>query len=330
MRVSTSEEKGFASETGGERLLTTFRLEDDRGIAIEVLDYGATLTGVYVPDKAGRRINVVVRLPTNADYLNDVNDHYVGSTLGRFGRCISNAEFWLDGSLHKLVANAGHHHFHGGLGGFHRKSWHGETRVSRSRAQLCLKLVSPDGDQGYPGSLLAETIFTLDGLGMLTIEHRAVTTSPTVVGLVNHAFWNLAGEGTVDGHALAVNADSVILTDDELIPLPEPPMALAGTAWDYRKSTDLAGKAIDSFFALSGGDWAAVLEHRQSGRCMIVATDGPGIGVYTGDSYLHPRAGICLQCGPFPDAPNRPDFPTARLDPGSVYVQRTRYRFLTT
>jgi aldose 1-epimerase len=240
---------------------------------------------------------------------------------------VAGGRFSLDGTGHQLAPNAGIHHVHGGPDGFDRAVWTAEPSITADAAQVRLLLVSPDGDQGYPGQLTADTTYRLTDDGSLVMTYRAVTTAPTIVGLTNHAFWNLAGDGLIDGHGLALNAAHWVPADAEFIPLSGPPHSVTGSAMDYRTPISLAGRVIDAFFVLEDPNWAADLHHPASGRRMRITTDSPGIGVYTGDFYSRPRAGVCLETGPFPDAPNRPDFPSVRLNPDAEYVTRTTHHF---
>ncbi|WP_244303918.1 aldose epimerase family protein [Streptomyces lydicus] len=308
-----------------------YTLENGNGTEVVVWTYGATLVEVRVPGRDGRTDNVVHRLPTLATYEDRAANAYVGATVGRFCRNVAHGAFTLDGVRHVLDRNEGPHHLHGGSHGFDRLVWTAATERDEHHATLTLTLHSPDGDQGYPGHLRAETRYRLDRDGTLTIAFRATTTAPTVVGLTNHAFWNLAGTGAhrpVDGHRLAVNAARVLRFDEDQVPLPGPPAPVAGTPLHLTGTAPLDGLRLDNFYALDAPHtWAADLHDPDSGRRLRLSTDQTGMGVYTGDGLHPPRAGLCLQPGPWPDAPNRPDFPSARLDPGATYTATTRYAF---
>jgi aldose 1-epimerase len=301
---------------------------DSGGLSVVVWSYGASLVEVRVPDRAGHRENVVVRLPHLRAYENPSPNAYVGATVGRYCRCVSDGTFTLDGVRHELDRNDGRHHVHGGSLGFDRFVWDADAETTRDALVVRCRLVSPDGDQGYPGTVTAEARYELSEDGRLSFAFEATTTASTVVGLTNHAFWNLAGPGeTIDGHRLSLNSGRVVPFGDELIPLPGPPRGVGGTALDHRESSGLAGRRLDHFFVLDDPGWAAELVHEPSGRIMRVRTDQSGMGVYTGDSYRPARAGLCLESGPWPDAPNRPDFPSVRLDPGQTYRHRTTHEF---
>lgn len=296
-------------------------------LQVTVWTYGATLVEVLVPDRAGRPVNVVCRLPGLAAYEDRGLNAYVGSTVGRFCRGVRDATFVLDGTRHRLDANAGRHHLHGGTDGFDRRVWQPRVEEAPGEVAVVLSLTSADGDQGYPGRVTAETAYRLRADGRLILEHRAVTTAPTIVGLTNHAFWNLAGQGPVDTQVLALNADRIVAFDDELFPLPGPPTPVAGTPLDFRTARRIGATRLDNFFVAAGSDWAAELADEDSGRHMRVTTDQPGLGVYTGDGLFASRAGLALEAGAWPDAPNQRDAPSARLDPGEVYRHRTVHEF---
>jgi aldose 1-epimerase len=306
-----------------------WRIESPGRIAVEVWTYGATLVEVGIPNRSGRAENVCVRLPTLADYVDRRRNAYIGPVLGRFARCVKDGHFSLDGRDYRLDRNIGGHHFHGGSMGFDRFVWQASVDTRADEAVLKLRLERPDGDQGYPGELAAETRYRVFADGRLAIEHTATATAPTIVGMTSHAFWNLAGPRAVDGQRLAINASRIVATDAEFIPKPGPPVPASTVGLDFRKSVELSRVSIDHCFVLDSGDWAADLYDRVSGRRMRLQTDQPALAVYTGDHLQQRRAGICLQTGPFPDAPNRPDFPSARLDPGQVYSHRSVYTFAT-
>ncbi|UBU11336.1 aldose epimerase family protein [Nonomuraea gerenzanensis] len=305
-----------------------YTLDTGNGFAATVWTYGATLVEVLVPDSAGRAENVVVRLPDLRSYEDRRSPAYVGATVGRYCRCVSGGAFSLDGVVHELDRNDGAHHVHGGPLGFDGQVWEADAETRGDRLVLRLTLQSPDGDQGYPGDLTAEARYELGPDGRLVFEFGAVTTAPTIVGLTNHAFWNLSGGSEpIDGHRLALNSRRTVAFDDELIPLPGPPRDITGTPLDYTRPRRLDRARLDTFYVLDDPAWAAELCHEASGRTMWVITDQPGLGVYSADHYRTPRAGLCLEAGAWPDAPNRPDFPSVRLDPGQRYRHRTVHEF---
>ncbi|MFJ3837467.1 aldose epimerase family protein [Streptomyces sp. NPDC090054] len=305
-------------------------MDSGNGLAITVWTFGATLVEVNVPDRHGRTDNVVVRLPDLRSYEDPALNAYVGATVGRYCRCVTGGRIELDGTVHVLDRNDDGHHLHGGSLGFDKHVWRAEPQAFADRLVLRLRLHSPDGDQGYPGALDAEVRYEVDAESRLTIEFRATTTASTVVGLTNHAFWNLGGAGrTVDDHELTLNSTRYVGFDERLMPLVGPPRPVAGTPLDHTTPRRLRDSRIDNFFVLDDPEWAAEVVHRPSGRAMRVLTDQSGVGVYSGDHFRRPRAGLCLETGAWPDAPNRPDFPSVRLDPGQTYRHRTIHQFQT-
>lgn len=297
-------------------------------MALTAWTYGASLVEVLVPDRRGNKENVILRLPSLSAYEDPTAKAYVGATVGRYCRCISQGRFEMDGVEHELDRNDGDHHLHGGSLGFDTYVWEADAETTSTGPVLSMRLESPDGDQGYPGALTARVRYEVDTEGRITFDFSARTTAATVVGLTNHAFWNLGGRGArVDDHRLCVNSHRLVAFDAGLMPLPGPPRDIRGTALDYRRSRPIGAGRIDNCFVLDDADWAAELTHEGSGRRMRVSTDQPAVGVYSADHYRSPRAGLCLETGPLPDAPNRPDFPSARLDPGETYHHRTTHEF---
>ncbi|GAA3368403.1 galactose mutarotase [Streptomyces antimycoticus] len=305
-----------------------YTLDTGAGLAVVVWTYGAQLVEVLVPDREGRTGNVVVRLPDLGGYENRATNPYVGSTVGRYCRCVAGGRFRLDGVEHHLDRNDGDHHIHGGDLGFDRYVWAAEAERSGDVLSLRLRLDSPDGDQGYPGALSAEVLYQVSPEGTLTFAYTATTTASTIVGFTNHAYWNLAGTGRIDGHLLALNSTRAVVFDDQLIPLPGPPADITGGPLDHREPQPVGELRLDNCFVLDDPDWAARLHDPASGRTMRVVTDQPAVGVYSADGFAgRRRSGICLETGPMPDAPNRDDYPPVRLDPGETYRHRTVHHF---
>lgn len=294
--------------------------------AVTVWTYGATLVETLVADRNETLANVVVRLPDLSEYENGAANQYVGATLGRFARCIANGRFVLDGVEHSLDRNCGAHHFHGGTIGFDRFVWRAEAGRDGDALTVRLRHESPDGDQGYPGMISAEVEYRANADGVLSISFNARTSKSTVVALTNHAYWNLAGGGVVDPMILRVGASRVVESDDDHIPTGQF-REVEGTAEDFVRARPIADARIDACFMLDAPQHAAELYHPESGRLMRVSCDQPGLAVYSGDGLATPRAGICLQTGALPDAPNRPEFPSARLDPPDVYRHTVSYAF---
>ena len=302
-------------------------IDNGSGLSVTAWTYGATLVEVAVPDRTGRLDNIIVRLPTLADYENRAINPYVGATLGRYARCVSEGQFMLDGIKYQLTRNHGRHHFHGGAIGFDRFVWEASVEREPDAVILRLHLDRPDGDEGYPGTLSAEVSYRIHSSQKLTIEYRAATTASTIVALSNHAYWNLGGGGLIDRHRIAVNASRVVAVDDELVPCGPLLDVNDCSSLDYREPRIIGGKCLDCCFVLQDSTWAADLSDLESGRRMRVVTDQPGLAVYSGEILPRPRSGLSLQTGALPNSPNREDFPSSRLDAGAVYRHWTTFEF---
>jgi aldose 1-epimerase len=310
----------FGVTPGGERVER--HVLDNGRLRAAVLTYGATLQRLQVADGT----DVVLGLPTLDDYLH--RSRYFGAVVGRYGNRIAGGRFTLDGTEHRLAVNDGAHSLHGGVRGYDKRVWRVE---SADRAAVLLSLVSPEGEEGYPGELRASVRYVLDG-DALRLEYRATTDAPTVVNLTNHSYFNLAGSGDVRGHVVTMEADRYLPVDGGKIPTGEQ-APVAGTPFDFtapaRVDARLGGR-YDHCFVLQG---RVTVTDPAGGRSMEVTTTEPGVQLYTGHMLdgaatpFGPFAGLCLETQRFPDAPNRPSFPSAVLRPGEERVSVTTYRF---
>ena len=292
------------------------------GIRVGVIPFGASLVGVEVPDRLGRPADVILSLPAAADYRDRALNHHLGAMVGRFANRISGAAFELDGMTHRLVASEGENTLHGGPAAWGRRDW---DVVGHSSGSVTLRLVDADGTGGFPGTVEVEVTYRVES-DTLHIEASATTDAPTVINMANHAYWNLAGSGTIDGHDLVVAASERLEVGAGLIPTGELiPTHIAGP---------LVGRWDDAVVLEGGaahGEVAAVQLHDPgSGRVMVVFTDQPTLQVYTADGLGPPfgsRAAVCLEAQGFPDAPNRPEFPSTVLRPGETYQWWVRHEF---
>lgn len=297
---------------------------DNGRLRVAVLTYGATVQRLEVADGT----DVVLGLDTLEDYLR--RSRYFGAVVGRYGNRIARGRFTLDGTEYRLPVNDGENSLHGGVRGFDKRVWRVE---SAGPAELLLSLVSPDGEEGYPGELTASVRYVLDG-DTLRLEYRATTDAPTVVNLTNHSYFNLAGGGDVRGHVVTMEADRYLPVDEGKIPTGEL-APVAGTPFDFtvpsRVDARLGGR-YDHCYVLQG---RVTVTDPGSGRSMEVTTTEPGVQFYTGHMLggdgapYGPFAGLCLETQHFPDAPNRPAFPSPVLRPGEERVSTTGYRFGT-
>jgi aldose 1-epimerase len=331
-------------------------LDDGHGLTARVLTYGGILQSLDVPDAHGRSDNVVLGFTGLADYLH--RSPYFGATVGRYANRIRAGRFDLDGTRVRLPLNdpPRSNTLHGGPHGFSTRLWTAQSLARPGASGVTLRLTSPDGEEGFPGTLHV-TVTYLVRRAELHIEYEAVTDAATVVNLTNHSYFNLAGEGAdeVLDHELTVAAGEYLPVDDQLIPIAEAPLPVAGTPFDHREPRLLRDGVISPHqqVRLAGGFdhcWvlgrapapgpraAARLVHRGTGRALDVLTTEPGIQVYTGnmldgtlagssDRVYRRHCGVALETQHLPDSPNRPDFPATTLRPGEAHRSATIWRF---
>lgn len=318
-----------------------------RGVELNVLTLGATVHRLHVTGGDGVRRNVALGRPTAEDYL--TTSGYLGGTIGRYANRIAGGRFELDGRTIQVDADDRGNSLHGGPDGFDRRLWAVEEHDD---AHATLALTSPDGDQGFPGTVRARVRFDVTD-DRVRVRLSATTDATTVVNLTSHAYFNLDGEGagTVDDHELEVRADEFTPTDD--VGIPEGRLApVDGTALDLRTPTRLrdalgsndpqlaAAGGIDHNLVIRGTGLrtAAVLASRRTATRLELRTDQPGLQVYTGQhldpdqpstggASYEPRGGIALEPQLFPDSPRHPEWPSARLDPGQTYRAELSWTF---
>ncbi|GAA2648494.1 aldose epimerase family protein [Nonomuraea recticatena] len=291
-----------------------------------VLTLGAIVQSIELPDGG----DVVLGLPTVADYLE--RSRYFGAVVGRYGNRIANGRFTLDGVTYQLPLNNNGHSLHGGERGFDKRLWYADPDGERA---VRLTYVSKDGEEGYPGTLTTSVTYTLTDEDELRIDYHATTDAPTVLNLTNHSYFTLGRPADVRGHIVTIEADHYLDVDEGKIPLPGPPTPVQGTPYDFTVPTRVGDRldgCYDHCYVLRPGGVVRV-EEPVSGRAMEVTTTEPGVQFYTGhmlDGVATPYdrfAGLCLETQRFPDAPNRPDFPSAVLRPGEEHRSTTAYRF---
>lgn len=324
-------------------------LTNAHGVSATVLTYGATLQSLVAPDRRGAKADVVLGFSDAAAYVR--NDTYMGGSIGRYANRIGQGRFSLDGKVYQLALNNnGVAALHGGVKGFDKRIWAIEDVKQGPVASVALTLVSTDGEEGYPGTLKATAVYSLDEDDRLTITYTAVTDRPTIVNLTNHALFNMAGEGSSGGamgNVLQILADGYTPVDVQLIPTGQV-TPLAGTAFDFRQPRQLAerlrdasdpqivtGRGYDHNYVLRGAAGGAPrlvarLSDPKSGRTLEILSDQPGLQFYSGNflsgvligkggSLYRQGDGIALEPQRFPDAPNKPQFGSARLNPGETY-----------
>ncbi|MEV4937222.1 aldose epimerase family protein [Streptomyces zaomyceticus] len=348
----TVRNRPFGTTPTGEEV-TLWRLESPSGAYAEILTYGGILHALGVPDATGRIGNVVLSLPSIDQYAE--KSPYLGALIGRYANRIAHGRFTLDGTEHAIPVNDRGHTLHGGPEGFDARVWEATAHTDGDTAVLRLRLLSPDGDMGFPGTLDVTATYSLDAHGTLALDCTATTDRPTVVSLSNHAYFNLAADGgDVLDHTLQIDGDGYLPVDPEGIPL-GPVAAVKGTPFDltaprrlslgvHADDDEIRGAGgYDHCWVLSRGESgeprrAARLTSVDGGRVMEVWTTAPGLQVYTAnqlDGTLGDPAGrplrrhgaVCLETQHLPDAPNRPEYPSPVLRPGETGRRRTEFRF---
>lgn len=329
-------------------------LRGEGGFEARIITHGAVIQALIAPDAKGNPDDIVLGHDTFAGYL--AERKFFGAIVGRYANRIANGQFSLDGKSFQLPVNNGPNALHGGLDGFDRKLWDIVEIDDGAEPAVTLGYTSLDGEENYPGKLDVRLTYRVTGPAELSLTMEARTDRPTIVNLTNHSFFNLegatSGMSTLD-HKLTVTAQHFLAIDPTAIPLPEPPRAVAGTPFDFREACAVGariregdqqlhnGRGYDHTYCLARDGklaLAARVEAPRSGRIMELFTNQPGLQVYSGnylDGTIKGKGGklirqsdaLCLEPHMWPNSPNRPDFPSPRLDPGDVYQHRTVYRF---
>ena len=335
------------------RAVERYVLTNARGHQVSLLTIGGAIDAIRMPDRHGRLANVVLALPSPADYAERTN---FGSIVGRYANRISQGGFTIDGHRYALSPDPTATILHGGKDGFSERIWKAEPCRTAGCSAVTLRLTSPDGDGGFPGTLEVAVTYSLSADDTLRIDYRATTDKPTVVNLTNHSYFNLAGadSGSADGQTIQILASHYTPADEHRLPTGEF-RSVAGTVFDLRTPVAIgtrvnrddpqlrAAHGFDHNFVLDGpkGDTpalAAVAHDPASGRTLRLYTTEPGLQFYTANGFdggmtgaagtlLRQGAGFALETEHFPDSPHHPDFPTTVLRPGAVFHSTTLYRF---
>lgn len=337
-----------------EKKVDLYTLTNERGMKVQITNYGGKIVSVLVPDREGTLGDVVLGYETGQEYLEGIAS--LGATMGRYANRIANAQFTLDDSTYHLDKNNGEHSIHGGTEGFRHQVWDARQIDEQS---LELSYFSEDGEGGYPGNLEVSVIYTVTDNNELKLEYNASTDRPTILNMTNHAFFNLAGEGSGDilDHELYVDADQYTPVDSTAIPTGEL-RDVEGTPFDFTEATSLGVRidednrqleyvgGYDHNFVLNKDteelSLAARLSEPGTGRVMEVFTTEPGLQVYTANSLTGeenqigkgghvygPQSAVCLETQHFPDSPHHPHFPSTRITPEDGYQSTTVYKFST-
>ena len=348
------ERKAWGTSPEGQAV-ELFTLSREGAPTVAVTSRGAYIVSILAPDREGKTVDVVLGYADSEGYVGDTG--YLGAVVGRYANRIARGAFTLDGESYTLARNNGPNHLHGGPEGFHRKVWSVRVVPGAQGDALELTCVSPDGEEGYPGTLTATVVYSLTADGGLRLDYSATTDAPTVLNLTNHAYFNLAGEGSGDvlGHEMQIEADAFTPVDETLIPTGEL-RPVEGTPLDFRQPVAIGARIDDPYPQIqNGGGYdhnfvirgeagtlrpAARVVDPGSGRVLEVLTTEPGMQLYTGNFLdgtivgksgrpYDKRGAFCLETQHFPDSPNQPDFPSVVLRPEETYEQTTVFRFST-
>jgi aldose 1-epimerase len=331
-----------------------FTLTNAHGVEVRAISYGAILTSIRTPDKAGALGDIVYGYDSLGGYVNDAS--YFGATVGRFANRVARARFTLDGKTYTLAANDGANTLHGGRRGFNKVLWKGEPFTHGDTAGVTFRYTSRDGEEGYPGTLQVAVSYGLTPNDELVIDYEATTDKATPVNISQHSYWNLhgGGRGTILDHLLTIDAAEYTPVDSTLIPTGVI-TPVAGTPFDFRTPTAICarigqtdtqlryGKGYDHNWVLDRKD-ATGLVHAvrvadtTTGRTLDITTTEPGLQFYSGnflDGSIHGKGGepyvyrgaIVLETQHYPDSPNQKAFPSTILEPGETLRSRTILTF---
>ncbi|MFN6991348.1 MAG: aldose epimerase family protein [Fervidobacterium sp.] len=340
-------EKSMFGQTREGIVVEEYMLINKNGLMAKVLTYGGIIRELWVPNKNGRYVDIVLGYNTLEEY--EKNPGFLGTIVGRFANRIAFGRFKIDDVTYQLALNdrGRPNALHGGNMGFHKKVWKANVSTTPEGVKLTLMHLSHDGDEGYPGNMEVTVIYTLTNENEFKIEYFATTDKPTIVNLTQHTYFNLSGGGKIYQHIVSINADRYTPVNEYLIPTGEI-VSVENTPFDLRKPTKLEeaisrfantnAKGFDFNYVLND-NFAASVEERTKGIRMEVYTTQPGIQFYTGN-YLpglrgkygqiyDQHTGFCLETQHFPDSPNHKNFPNTILRPGEIYKHCTTFKFST-
>ena len=329
-----------------------YTVTNKNGVEMKIMNYGGIITSLKTPDKNGVLEDIVLGYDSLADYVKD--SPYFGAIVGRYANRIGKGKFTLDGKNYSLALNNGVNTLHGGLFGFDKVLWNVEEVMLPEGPALKLTYLSKDMEEGFPGNLQVEVIYTLTDKNELQFAFKATTDKTTVINLTQHTYFNLSGnvKKSILDHVLTINSDSIVPIDKGLIPTGNL-RPVAGTPFDFSKAEVIGkrindvdeqieyGEGYDHCYVLKPSadsiHYAATLTEPTSGRKVEVFTTEPGIQFYSGNFLkgyagkggviYSKRFGLCLETEHFPDSPNQPQFPSVVLKPGEVYSTTTLYKF---
>ncbi len=335
----------FGTLPGGKEVYR-YTLKNNRGMEVDIINYGAIVTALRLPDRNREPGDLVLGFDTLEEYLGE--HPYFGTMVGRICNRTGNARFELDGKIFNITANEGKNQLHGGNKGFDKQLWTASIEKTDEQVSVVLGYESPDGEEGYPGTLMVEVEYSLNEKNELGITCRAKSDKSTHVNLTNHSYFNLNGcKGTVHEYELLIESDRITELNEENIATGKL-LEVEGTAYDFRLSTpigeriDQVGMGYDINYVLSQKSCrelsrVAAVYDPQSGRSMEVLTTLPGVQLYTANYVdnikgkegvvYNKHSAICLETQLWPNSANQPSFPSTRLDPGETFNHSTVYRF---
>jgi aldose 1-epimerase len=339
--------------TADGKAVDLFTLTNPAGIEARIITLGGTIVSLKVPDRAGRFEDIVLGFDAVDGY--ETRSPYFGAIIGRYANRIAAGRFTLDGKPYQLARNNGPNHLHGGVKGFDKVLWQGAEAGAADSAGVVFTYTSPDGEEGYPGSVAARVTYTLTSRNELIVEYQATSDKPTPLNMTHHSYFNLSGDGTRDvlDHLVTISADEYTPIDPTGIPA-GPIASVGGTPFDFRTPAAIGARIGEAHEQLKNGmgyDHNYVLKRAgaglvqaarvvepSTGRVLEISTTEPGIQFYTGNFldgsimgksgrvYKH-RFGFCLEPQHYPDSPNRPEFPSTILRPGETYTSKTVFAF---
>lgn len=350
--AATAVQVPYGTTQDGRQISQTI-LRNDNGMEVRFISYGAIITGIVVPDAAGRFENVALSFGNLADYEAKNGNYGLGATIGRYAGRIAGARFSIDGREVRLAANDGPNTLHGGPGGFDTKVWKVEPFMRGQLAGAVLSYSSPAGEQGFPGKLDVRITYTLETDNALRIDYEARSDAATAINFTNHSYFNLAGagSGSVLGQRLQVFAGHMVATDARGIPTGQFP-DVSGTPLDFREASEIGARMSDPAVSARGYNHSWMLPDRRgdivklaarmsdpaSGRIMDVLTSEPSIHAYTAGYFSGEDKGaegrpyraqdaLALETQHLSNAPNDPALPSTLLRPGEIFRSTTLYRF---
>ena len=347
-------DSAYNTDFGGKKI-ALYTLESGNGITMQVTNFGGRVVSLWVPDRTGQYQDIVYSHPSIDQHINYQGERCLGPIVGRFANRIAKGRFELDGVQYQLPLNNNGQTLHGGINGFDMKVWNVDTTTTNS---IALSYISPDGEEGFPGTVTVKMVYTLTPDNEFKISYQATTDKPTHVNLSHHSFFNLkgAGNGTITDHLLTINSSAITPVDSVLIPTGET-LQVEGTPFDFRKPTAIGDRINQDNLQLRNGggyehnwiidrktpndiEFIASLYEPISGRKMEVWSDQPALQFYSGNfldgkvigkygKAHNYREAVALETQKYPDTPNQPSFPSTRLNPGETYNQTCIYKFST-